>query len=155
MSKISIVIRSRNEQKWIAETLSRIRSQSLDAEIVLVDNNSTDDTVEIAKGFQLDHILNIDEFLPGKAINLGVRKSSGDYIVCISAHCLPTDQRWLEKLLESLNFTDKNKTTNIVAAYGRQLPLKSTSELNKRDLFNTFGLEFNSRIFSFIMQIAL
>ena len=48
MSKISIVIRSRNEQKWIAETLSRIRSQSLDAEIVLVDNNSTDDTVEIA-----------------------------------------------------------------------------------------------------------
>ena len=141
MSKISIVIRSKNEQKWIAETLSRIRSQSLDAEILLVDNNSTDDTVEIAKGFQLDHILNIDEFLPGKAINLGVRKSSGDYIVCISAHCLPTDQRWLEKLLESLNFTDKNKTTNIVAAYGRQLPLKSTSELNKRDLFNTFGLD--------------
>ena len=53
------------------------------------DNQSEDHTVEIAKRYPIDHVVNIKEFLPGLALNKGIRKSSGKYIVCLSAHCVP------------------------------------------------------------------
>ena len=50
MTKVSIIIRSFNESKWIEVCINAIKKQIFkDYEIILVDNNSTDDTVKIAK----------------------------------------------------------------------------------------------------------
>ena len=88
--KVSIIIRSKNEEKWIGLCLESIFSQSYeDFEVILVDNNSTDGTVKKAKNWPVK-LLKIDKFLPGDAINQGIRKSSGDIIICLSAHCIPT-----------------------------------------------------------------
>lgn len=141
MTDISIVIRSKNEAKWIKECINRIRKQKITAEIILIDNRSEDATVEIAKHLEVDQIYNIEDYRPGKALNLGIQKAKGKYVVALSAHCLPSTESWLEKLKESLFFENKTQKTNVVAGYGRQLPFNSTSNLNKRDLFNTFGLE--------------
>ena len=76
-------------------------------EIILVDNNSTDKTVQKATIAGVKKIFVIKNFLPGKALNLGIKKSLGEYIVCLSAHCIPTNKDWLKNL--STQFFDKFK----------------------------------------------
>lgn len=135
---ISIIIRTKNEEKWIGRCLESIFSQKINAEIevVLVDNESTDYTVEIAKRYPVSQYININEFLPGKALNKGIRASIGDYIVCISAHCIPEKENWLEKMLSNFD-----NTTDIAGVYGRQIPLSFTDPIDKRDLLIVFGLD--------------
>ena len=71
-------------------------------EIILVDNFSTDNTVKKAKQLGVRKIIKIQKYLPGKALNAGIKKSLGDYIVCLSAHCIPKNNEWLKKLLKIL-----------------------------------------------------
>ena len=93
---ISIIIRTRNEERWLDHCLSAITTQSInDYEIILVDNNSQDRSVKIAKKYT-DNIINVTDFYPGKAINDGIRASSGKYIVVISGHCIPKNNLWLK-----------------------------------------------------------
>jgi CMP-N-acetylneuraminic acid synthetase len=134
---ISVVIRTRNEERWIAHSLRRIRSQSVDdLEIVLVDNDSTDTTV--AKAIQVCPDLTLvstSDFRPGRAINEGIRRSRGDLIVLLSAHCLPVSETWLEVLRRGLDDPE------IAGVYGRQIPMAFSDATDKRDLLVTFGLD--------------
>ena len=135
MSLISLIIRTKNEEKWIFHCLNMIYKQRMkNIEIIIVDNNSNDNTINIAKRFPVDHIINIENFMPGKAINDGIRVSKGDFIVCISAHCIPKDEFWLENLYN--NFENNEK---IAGVYGRQLPVSFTDPINTRDLLLVFG----------------
>lgn len=132
---VSIIIRSKNEQKWISSCLESIFRQTYkDFEIIIVDNCSTDRTLEKAKEFDVK-VITIKDFYPGLALNLGIRASIGDFITSISAHCIPVDEYWLEKLLS--NFDDPE----VAGVYGRQEPLTFTDDLDKRDLINVFGPE--------------
>jgi len=134
-SKISIIIRTHNEERWISHCLEAIFSQDFNNfEVIIVDNNSSDHTVEIVRRYPVKSIININKFIPGKAINDGIRASIGGYIVCISAHCIPKDDQWLSNLYS--NFADNQKLAGV---YGRQLPLSYTSDADKRDLLITFG----------------
>ena len=94
---ISIIIRSRNEERWIRECLRRLQSQSVkDVEVVLVDNQSTDRTIERAKQtYPGLKVISIKDYRPGRAINAGIRATKSEYIAILSAHCLPVDERWL------------------------------------------------------------
>ena len=48
LSKVSIVIRTFNEEKWIRHCLISVFSQDFkDFDVIIVDNNSTDKTLEI------------------------------------------------------------------------------------------------------------
>jgi rhamnosyltransferase len=132
---ISVIVRSKNEEMWIGDCLSAIQKQSyVNKEVILVDNESTDKTVEKALEYDIT-LVKIKKFMPGLAINMGIRASSGDIIVCISAHCIPTSDVWLENLIAPLC----NPT--VAGVYGRQLPMNFTSALDKRDLAIVFGLD--------------
>ena len=133
--KISIIIRTKNEERWIEPCLKKIYEQNYkNFEVIIVDNNSKDKTIQKAKLFPTK-IVKIKNFLPGKAINLGIKKSSGKIIVCLSAHCIPIENNWLNKL--SINLKDKK----VAGVYGRQKPLSYSSDFDKRDLLNIFGPE--------------
>lgn len=132
---VSIIIRTKNEENWIASCLNSVVNQSYkNFEIILVDNGSKDKTVEIAKKFNVK-ILNIKKFKPGRAINYGIKKSKGDVVVCLSGHCIPVNADWLKNLIKDL------KKKDVAGVYGRQEPLSFSSDLDKRDLFYTFGLD--------------
>jgi glycosyltransferase involved in cell wall biosynthesis len=132
---ISIIIRTKNEEKWITSCLQAVFNQDYkDFEVIIVDNNSTDKTVMKAKLFDVK-VVYIDDYLPGKAINTGIRASKGDFIACLSAHCIPVNDSWLSNLLR--NF-DNDK---IAGVYGRQEPMSYSSDYDKRDLLITFGLD--------------
>lgn len=132
---ISIIIRTKNEERWIGSCLDAVRRQSCsDFEVILVDNLSTDKTVDKAMQYGVV-LVTIDEFRPGAAINRGIEAAKGDIIVCLSGHCIPVDEFWLENLVKEL------EDESIGGVYGRQEPLAFTSDLDKRDLLITFGLD--------------
>lgn len=133
--KVSIIIRTKNEDNWLEVCLKSINSQNYrNFEIIIVDNNSKDRTLEIAKQYKTK-IVKIKKFFPGKAINDGIKVSNGKIIVCLSAHCIPTDNNWLKNLIKPL----ENK--KVAGCYGRQKPLAYSSVFDKRDLLTLFGLD--------------
>ena len=131
--KASIIIRTKNEEKWIGHCLSAIFSQDYDDfEVILIDNLSTDKTVEKAQKWPIK-LFELKDFFPGDAINKGIEASDGDYISCLSGHCIPSNKNWLKNLTKPL------KDKEIAGVYGRQVPLSSSHDLDKRDLFVVFG----------------
>jgi glycosyltransferase involved in cell wall biosynthesis len=131
----SIIIRTKNEERWVTSCLRSVFNQDYEnMEVVIVDNKSTDMTLKKAREFPVK-IVEIEQFLPGRAINHGIRNSSGELIVCLSGHCIPTSPKWLGKLIADLEHEE------IAGVYGRQDPLSFSSPLDKRDLLNLFGLD--------------
>ncbi len=86
--KVSVIIATKNEEKNIENCLIALCKQSYkDFELIVVDNNSTDKTVEIAKKYtnfvyELNSIENISKVknFRGAQINFGVSKSKGDIV---------------------------------------------------------------------------
>ena len=120
---ISIIIRTKNEERWIGHCLKSIFNQTIkDFEVILVDNQSTDGTVEKAKKYPIK-LVSIDKYLPGKALNIGINNSCGDILVFISGHCIPEKNDWLEKIISDLAKED------VAGVYGRQVPISSSSAM--------------------------
>ena len=56
---VSIILRTKNEERWITKCLKKIFEQSYkNFEIIIVDNYSTDKTVKKAEQFGISKILN-------------------------------------------------------------------------------------------------
>ena len=140
MPKVALVIRTKNEERWIGRCLRMVDQQTFrDVEVIIVDDQSSDHTLDIAKKFSV-RTLQIEDFTPGKAINLGIRATDAHLIGILSAHCIPRDEHWLQSLLENMGRQD------IAGVYGRQLPFAYSSALNKRDLWITFGLDHRIQV---------
>ncbi|MBT5469285.1 MAG: glycosyltransferase family 2 protein [Nitrospina sp.] len=134
---VSLIIRTKNEERWIHSCLDAVFSQSYkNFEVILVDNESTDKTVEKAHQFPIKEIVSINNYLPGEALNLGIKESKGEYIVCLSAHCIPTEKEWLAFLVNALEEDD-----NFAGVFGRQEPMSFSTSTDKRDLLLVFGLD--------------
>ena len=90
MYKVSIIIRTKNEEDWLHPCLQAIQKQDeKKIEVILVDNYSEDKTCEIAKSFGVKKIIKIKSFFPGKAINEGIKRAKYNNIIILSAHCIP------------------------------------------------------------------
>jgi len=137
--KISIVIRTLNESKYLRQLLVSIQNQTYkNIEIILVDSGSTDGTVEVAK--KMNHkVLEIeqDDFTFGYAINHGIQNSTGDFICIISAHALPVNDLWLEELVSG--FTKSSSNGQIALTYGKQLGNKQSNFSEIRDFSRMYG----------------
>lgn len=146
---ISIIIRTKNEERWISHCLSAVFSQEYkNFEVILVDNESTDHTIEVVKRFNLASIITVNNYRPGFALNEGIRTSKGEFIVCLSAHCIPKDNQWLNNLFR--NFDNKS----IAGVYGRQLPVSFSSDIDKRDLLIVFGMDRRIQIKDYFFHNA-
>ena len=118
-AKVSVVIRTLNEAKYLGELLEGIANQQtngLECEVVLVDSGSTDQTLSIAEhhGCRILHIKR-EDFSFGRSLNLGCEAASGDILVITSGHCVPADTHWLYKLCEPLLHG------TVQYSYGKQL----------------------------------
>ena len=132
---VSIIIRTKNEERWIGLCIKKIKAQNYkNFEIILVDSSSDDKTVEKAKRNGINKLVMINDYKPGKAINLGIEASKGKYIIIISAHCLPIDENWLTDLVEEIN-----SDYQLAGVYGKQVPMDFSSNEDKRDLLIVFG----------------
>ena len=53
MDKISVIIRNRNESEYIGFAIQSVIDHFKDPEIIIMDNNSNDDSIEIVNLFSL------------------------------------------------------------------------------------------------------
>lgn len=133
-TRASIVFRALNEAKWFDQALQACKSQDLskldcDLEIILVDSGSTDGTLEIAAdhGCKIVHIKRT-EFTFGRSLNWGCEAASGDFLVFISAHCIPNTDQWLANMLGPLIGGDADYL------YGRQIG-HDVSRFSEKQIF--------------------
>jgi hypothetical protein len=134
--RVSIIVRTHNEETWIDHCLGMLfRQDHPDIEVIVVDNRSTDHTLEIVRRHPVAKVVTIDKYLPGLSLNMGIRASTGSLIACLSAHCIPQRTDWVSTMAKG--FDDPS----IAGVYGRQLPLAFSREHDKRDLLTTFGLD--------------
>ena len=58
LSNFTVVIRVKNEERWIGYAIQSVLDNLIKPEIVIVDNNSTDKTIDIVKFFAENPNLN-------------------------------------------------------------------------------------------------
>ncbi len=104
MNNISVVIVTFNNEKTIKTCLDSVTKYSPDSEIILVDNGSGDDTLKILRQFdERAKIIKAEENLGfSKANNLGVKESSGKYLVFLNPDAMLTQPYALDRLVEIL-----------------------------------------------------
>lgn len=116
--RLSVVVPAYNEEATIARLLRSLIEQSLDNseyEIILVDNNSTDNTVKIAQTFPDIIIVHESEPGVGAARRRGWSMAQGEIVVSTDADC-ETPKHWLRK---TINYFDNH--SDVIAISGGYL----------------------------------
>lgn len=83
--KISIVLPAKNESAAIGQTLQKLRMQCANAEIIVVNDGSTDDTAAVAQAAGARVVHHPYSKGNGAAIKTGARAATGDVIVFMDA----------------------------------------------------------------------
>jgi len=123
---LSIIIISYNTKKLLEECIESIikslanpkhQASSISYEIIVVDNNSQDDSVKMLKDLKLKLenslkvIVNNDNLGFAKAVNQGIKESRGEYILLLNS-----DIKVLPGTIKELiSFAQKRKDAGIVA----------------------------------------
>lgn len=140
--RYSIIIRTLNEEKHLADLLRSVQTQKVlsgGVEVIIVDSGSTDKTVEIAQEFNCRLVyINKEDFSFGRSLNVGCNVAKGDYLVITSGHCVPQNDSWLNELCKPL-YEGKAQY-----CYGKQIGGPNT-KLSEHRIFDKYYTD-NSRI---------
>lgn len=121
---LSVVITVKNEARHLRALLDSLRVQAPPFEVVLVDANSRDGTVAIAREFAGAHpgLLTIVVRAGSRGVgrNVGVQHARGEFVAFIDGDCI-ADSHWLERMRGGLARSDvvAGRTTTVGrSAYG-------------------------------------
>ncbi len=102
MSLVSIIMPCHNGQSTISDAITSIQNQTFDDwELLIIDDNSSDSSVQIASEFALKdnriHLFHTEKSigLPAVPRNIGIENASGRYIAFLDC-----DDIWLPTKLE-------------------------------------------------------
>ena len=101
---ISIIIPTHNSSQTIVRCVSSLNNQTYQPEnfeIIIIDDSSQDDTINISKKNGADKIICIEPCFQGKARNTGVKNSNADLIAFIDSDCEAKND-WLKKIVDDL-----------------------------------------------------
>lgn len=143
MSDVTVIIRVRNEERWIGHSIQSVLDNLYKPEIIILNNNSSDSSINIINSFIEDKslnnntspnytnikILNIDDYSPGKSLNKGFEVASSENILVLSAHCVLINFN-MEKHIKDLE--------NYVAIFGNQIPIWEGKKITKRYIWSHF-----------------
>ncbi len=140
---ISVIIRTKNEERWIGYAIQSVLDHIYKPEIIIIDNNSEDSTLEIVRHFIQEPLLdqknqkytkikifNIENYSPGRALNLGVKNCTKKYVLIMSAHCI----------LKKINYYNHIKDLKTFSAiFGKQNPIWNGKKITKRYIWSHFN----------------
>ncbi len=114
--KVSVIIPTRNESKYIGATLKSVFMQDYPSqfvEVIIADGESDDDTKEVVEELIKEHpnvklILNPERVVP-YALNYAIAESSGDVIIRMDSHS-SYPKNYISRLVEEL---DRLKSDNV------------------------------------------
>lgn len=100
--KISVIIPCHNESETIAESINSFKKQILKPyEIIIVDDNSKDNSAEIAKSMKVKVLQTKKNLGPAGARNKGAKIAKGNYLVFAEADG-KYSSNYLEKIITPL-----------------------------------------------------
>src|SRR3990167_2888452 len=84
-NKISVIIPSYNQASYLPDAIESVLTQKVAPhEIIVVDDGSTDGSLEIARKYAVKVIVQVNKGLPS-ARNTGIMNATGDYILPLDA----------------------------------------------------------------------
>lgn len=144
MVKISIVIPCRNEEKYIEDFLHSVLENDYPkefTEIIIVDGNSTDNTLNIIERFKSSYsiisVLNNKEQTTPNALNIGFKYASGDYIIRLDVHSI-IPKNYFTELINYAQRLDADNIGTVVTTDVKNKNPKSCAI--KKVLSNKFGV---------------
>ncbi len=114
MPRVSVIIPSYNRQDYIEDTINSVLKQSYkDFELIVVDDGSTDKTLEILENYgNTIKLIRQNHAERAMARNRGIEASSGEYIAFVDS-----DDTWLtDKLHQQVEIMDT--FPQVVCSYG-------------------------------------
>jgi len=147
--KQCIVMRSYNDLPLIEETLAMVSRQTVPFELISLDNESTDGTLQEIEKYA-DRIVHIPRgtYIPGRVLNQGMEVSQGEFVVFLNSDCTPQNEKWLENLLAG--FTDDH----VAAVFGRQIPRPDCQPILAKDTEDTYGDGSNQKYWRHCFSMA-
>jgi glycosyltransferase involved in cell wall biosynthesis len=149
MANLSVVVLTKNEESCIAECLESIKWAD---EIILVDDESTDKTIEIAKRYT-DKIFHRKMDVEGKHRNWGYAQARNSWVLSLDADekVTPELKIEIEEVIKSNDFVAydiplRNYISNYWVRYGGWYPA-SKVRLFKKDKFKYEEAEVHPRVF--------
>lgn len=109
-NRVSVVIVNYNGESYLAGCLNSLLNmdkRDASVEIIMVNNLSKDNSVQLAREkFPQVQIIENDVNSFAKALNLGVKNSTGDYVAFINNDTM-VDKYWLTGLLDTIRMGEK------------------------------------------------
>ena len=151
MDDTTIIIRVKNEEDWIGHSIQSVIDNIKNAKIIVVDNSSTDSSLNIARLFKHDtsiskseryvdlEIINIEKYSPGRAINQAVKLVNTKSILLLSSHC---------EIIEYSENLVNNLLEKHVAIFGKQIPRYFGKKILPRYIWSHYGEEQVINMFS-------
>jgi cellulose synthase/poly-beta-1,6-N-acetylglucosamine synthase-like glycosyltransferase len=121
---VSVIICARDEAANLAKNLpgSLIQQYSTTHEVIVVDDNSFDDSKYLLEEFQRSfkqlHVVQLKQeakLIPGKKfpLSIGIKTAKHEIVLLTDADCVPASEFWIEKMQETYG-----ENTEIVLGYG-------------------------------------
>ena len=129
---VSVIIRNHNEREYIGFAIQSVLDHLPDAELIIIDDNSTDDSLEVVKLFNNRgniKVTSIEDYTPGKALNYGARIASYETVLILSAH---------SQIMQMDVDYVKSKLKTYSAVFGNQTPIYRGKKISKRYIWSHF-----------------
>jgi glycosyltransferase involved in cell wall biosynthesis len=142
---VSVIIPVYNESRYIDRCLSSLKMQTYPRdriEFLLIDGGSADDTVKKIKAHTADiniRLLHNEKRLVTYALNIGIKNSTGRYIIRMDAHA-EYAENYIEKCVYYLENTDADNVGGVATTLGEGFAGIANAEI----LSSKFGVG-NSR----------
>jgi Glycosyltransferases involved in cell wall biogenesis len=146
--KISVIMACHNSSAYLDEAVSSVLNQTLgDLELILIDDFSSDNSIEIAKRYQLQdarvRVLSLpSNFGPATARNTGIRIAKGEWLGILDSDDVAMPTRFEEQM----RLTESDKGLVIIGS--NSISIDKNSDAIKEYNYPTGHQELVKRLYS-------
>ena len=139
MREVTVIIPNYNGIKYIRDCLDSLSQQTMEADIIVVDNASTDGSAEVAAGYENVRLINLEQnFGFCRAVNEGIRITKTKYLILLN-NDTRAESTFVEELYKAI---DKHDDTFSVAS--KMLQMDAEDKIDSAgDLYCALGWAFS------------